>query len=77
MTLAGVMALPVGEWAAKDCARRLWTTDPLREKAFEVIQASGSTYKTVDFYWAKLKGRNNIFLQRTKFLRHSGILDSS
>jgi N6-adenosine-specific RNA methylase IME4 len=76
MPLADIMELPVGEWAAKDCVRRLWTTDPLREKAFEVIQASGSTYKTVDFYWAKLKGRNGIFLQRTKFLHHSRILVS-
>ena len=58
MTLADIMALPVGEWAAKDCVRRLWATDPLPEKAFEVIRASGLTYKTVGFYWAKLKGRN-------------------
>jgi N6-adenosine-specific RNA methylase IME4 len=76
MTLADIMALPVGEWAAKDCVLRLWATDPLLEKAFEVIQASGSTYKTVGFYWAKLKGRNGIFLQRTKFLHHSRILAS-
>ena len=39
MTLADIMALPVGEWAAKDCALRLWATDPLLEKAFEVIRA--------------------------------------
>ncbi len=63
MTLADIMALPVGERAAKDCALLLRTTDPLLEKAFEVIQASGSICKTVGFYWAKLKGRNGIFLQ--------------
>jgi N6-adenosine-specific RNA methylase IME4 len=33
----------------------LWTTDPLLEKAFEVIRAWGFTYKTVGFYWAKLR----------------------
>jgi len=32
-------------------------TDPLLEKSFEVIRASGLTYKTVGFYWAKRKGR--------------------
>ena len=33
----------------------LWTTDPLLEKAFDVIRAWGFTYKTVGFYWAKLR----------------------
>jgi N6-adenosine-specific RNA methylase IME4 len=51
------MALPVGEWAAKDRVLLLWTTDPLLEKAFEVIQAWGFTCKTVGFCWAKPKGR--------------------
>ncbi len=77
MTLADIMALSVGEWAAKDCALLLWTTDPLLEKTFEIIRVWGFTYKTVGFYWAKLKGRNGIFLQRTKFLHRSRILDSS
>ena len=55
MTLADIQALPVGEWAAEDCVLLLWTTDPLLEKAFAVIHAWGFTYKTVGFYWAKLK----------------------
>ncbi len=54
MTLADIKALPVGEWAARDCVLFLWATDPLLEKAFEVIRAWGFTYKTVGFYWAKL-----------------------
>ena len=54
MTLADIMALPVGEWAARDCVLLLWATDPLLEKAFAVIRAWGFTYKTVGFYWAKL-----------------------
>src|SRR3954453_23692915 len=54
MTLADIMALPVGEWAAKDSVLLLWATDPLLEKAFEVIRAWGFTYKTAGFYWAKL-----------------------
>jgi len=70
------MALPVGEWAAKDCVLRLWTTDPLLEKAFEVIRAWGLTYKKAGFDLAKLKSRNGILLQRTKFLHRSRVLAS-
>jgi N6-adenosine-specific RNA methylase IME4 len=55
MSLADIKALPVCEWAADDCVLFLWTTDPLLEKAFEVIRAWGFTYKTVGFYWAKLR----------------------
>src|SRR5215471_5767476 len=55
MTLADIKALPVTEWAAEDSVLLLWATDPLLEKAFEVIRAWGFTYKTVGFYWAKLK----------------------
>jgi N6-adenosine-specific RNA methylase IME4 len=54
MSLADINALPVAEWAADDCVLFLWTTDPLLEKAFEIIRAWGFTYKTVGFYWAKL-----------------------
>jgi N6-adenosine-specific RNA methylase IME4 len=55
MTVADIKALPVTQWAADDCVLLLWTTDPLLEKAFEVIRAWGFTYKTVGFYWAKLR----------------------
>src|SRR5215469_4770610 len=54
MTLADIKALPVAEWAADDCVLLLWATDPLLEKAFDVIRAWGFTYKTVGFYWVKL-----------------------
>src|ERR1700740_493064 len=55
MTLADIKALPVAEWAASDCVLLVWTSDPLLEKACEVIRAWGFTYKTVVFYWAKLR----------------------
>jgi N6-adenosine-specific RNA methylase IME4 len=54
MSLADIKGLPVAEWAADDCVLLLWATDPLLEKAFDVIRAWGFTYKTVGFYWAKL-----------------------
>jgi N6-adenosine-specific RNA methylase IME4 len=55
MTLPEIKALPVADWAADNCVLLLWTTDPLLEKAFEVIHAWGFSYKTVGFYWVKLK----------------------
>ena len=61
MTLADIKALPVAEWAANDCVLLLWTTDPLLEKAFEVIHAWGFAYKTIGFYWAKLKRPEPLF----------------
>ena len=54
LSIADIEALPVAEWAAKDCVLLMWATDPLLEKAFEVIRAWGFKYKTVGFYWAKL-----------------------
>ena len=53
LSLADLKNLPVGEWAAEDAVLLLWATDPLLEKAFEVIRAWGFTYKTVGFYWVK------------------------
>ena len=57
MSLAEIAALPVREWAARDALLLLWTTDPLLPRALEVIEAWGFTYKTVGFYWAKLRKR--------------------
>ena len=54
MSLADIKALPVAEWAAPDCVLLLWVTDPLLDKAMDVIRAWGFTYKTVGFCWAKL-----------------------
>ena len=39
--------------SAKNCVLLLWVTDPMLDKAFEVITAWGFKYKTVGFYWAK------------------------
>lgn len=53
MSLDEVKALPVADWAADDAILLLWATDPLLDRAFEVIRAWGFTYKTVGFYWVK------------------------
>jgi len=55
MSLEEIKAVPVKQWAAKNCVLFLWTTDPLLEQALGVIRAWGFTYKTVGFHWAKLK----------------------
>ncbi len=57
MSVEEIAALPVGSWAARDAVLLLWTTDPLLPRALEVIRAWGFTYKTVGFYWAKLRKR--------------------
>jgi N6-adenosine-specific RNA methylase IME4 len=55
MSLEEIKAVPVKQWAAKDCVLFLWTTDPLLEQALAVIRAWDFTYKTIGFHWAKLK----------------------
>jgi len=55
LSLEEIKAVPVTQWAAKDCVLFLWTTDPLLEQALGVIRAWDFTYKTVGFHWAKLK----------------------
>ena len=54
MDLAAIKRLPVAGWAHPDAVLLLWATDPLLDKALEVIEAWGFAYKTVGFYWAKL-----------------------
>lgn len=66
MSLDEIKALPIADIAAKDCALFMWVIDPMLPHALEVGKAWGFEYKTVGFYWAKLrkngqepkKGRN-------------------
>jgi N6-adenosine-specific RNA methylase IME4 len=53
MNLDDIKNLPVKNHAMNDCVLLLWATDPLLDKAFEVINAWGFKFKTVGFYWAK------------------------
>jgi N6-adenosine-specific RNA methylase IME4 len=45
MSLAAIKSLPVGDWAAPDCALFLWATDPSLPQALEVIEAWGFAYR--------------------------------
>jgi N6-adenosine-specific RNA methylase IME4 len=73
MTLEQIKALPVADWADDNCVLLLWTTDPLLEKAFDVIRSWRFTYKTVGFYWAKLnKGNGKLSWDERSFFTGLG-----
>jgi N6-adenosine-specific RNA methylase IME4 len=55
MNMKELCALPVSDIAEKDCVLFLWTTDPFLAHGLELIRAWGFEFKTVAFYWAKLK----------------------
>ena len=61
MSLDDIKNLPIRNHAMDDCVLLFWATDPLLEKAFEVIKAWGFTYKTVGFYWAKQNKKSDTF----------------
>lgn len=46
MSLKEIKALPIDDWAAKDCVLYLWATPPLIPEALEVMRAWGFEYKT-------------------------------
>jgi N6-adenosine-specific RNA methylase IME4 len=54
MPLADIEAMPVKQWAAKNCVLFLWTTDPMPENALGVIRDWGFEFKPIAFVWAKL-----------------------
>lgn len=67
LDLEAIKALPVADWAAPDSVLLLWATDPLLDRALEVIRAWGFVYKTVGFYWVKLNPSGRGFHQGLGF----------
>ena len=53
MSIEDICKLPVKNISKDNCILFMWVTDPLLEKAFDVIKAWGFIYKTVAFTWAK------------------------
>jgi N6-adenosine-specific RNA methylase IME4 len=53
MGLAALMALPVGDVAAKDCALFMWIVDSHVDEAITLGGAWGFSFKTVAFIWLK------------------------
>jgi N6-adenosine-specific RNA methylase IME4 len=52
MSIAEILALPFGEWAAKDAHLYAWATNNYLEAAFKVIRAYGFRYVTT-VTWVK------------------------
>jgi N6-adenosine-specific RNA methylase IME4 len=73
MSVKQIAALPVSAWAADDAVLLLWATDPLLEKALDIVRAWGFEYKTVGFYWAKLnKSQGKLVFDENSFFTGLG-----
>jgi len=48
-----IAKLPIGQIADKDCALFLWTTTPMLQDAFQIMNEWGFEYKTA-IYWRKI-----------------------
>lgn len=59
MTLDEILALPLADLAAKDCALFLWAINPMLPHALEIMGAWGFRFKTVAFCWAKTTSRTD------------------
>lgn len=70
MRFEDILALPVGELAAKDALLWLWTTTPFLEKAFQVMRAWGFTYST-ELSWVKTTTRGKIAFGTGRVLRNA------
>jgi len=85
MTIIEIMAIPVSEWAAKDCQCWLWTTNSHLHDAFHILESWGFRYITTATwvkttmglgYW--LRGKTEHLLlgvkgnPRTKFIGPHG-----
>jgi N6-adenosine-specific RNA methylase IME4 len=55
MDLEEIKALNVADVAADDCILFMWVVDSMLPEALAVGKAWGFEYKTVGFYWAKLR----------------------
>lgn len=55
MDVDSLQSLPVKDLAAKDCILLLWAVDSMIPEALALGAAWGFTYKTVGFYWAKMR----------------------
>lgn len=55
MDLKALKALPIQDIAAQDSVLLMWAIDPMLREALDVVEEWGFTYKTVGFYWAKLR----------------------
>lgn len=55
MTIDEIKALPIADFAAKDCHLFLWTTGPHFPLALDVMNSWGFKFSGMAFVWLKLK----------------------
>lgn len=55
MGMDEIRSLQIGDVAAADCVLFLWAIDPMIPEAIDLGRQWGFTFKTVAFYWAKLR----------------------
>lgn len=59
LNLSDIISLPIKRIAENDATLLMWVTDPFLQKAFEVIEGWGFTYKTVAFTWVKTNKKSS------------------
>lgn len=69
LSVERMMALPIADIAAPDCALLMWATMPLLPDALRLMAAWGFTYKTTAFTWVKLNRDGSPFLGMGHYTR--------
>jgi N6-adenosine-specific RNA methylase IME4 len=59
LPVSAIAALPVKEMMADDSVLLLWVPKPMLQRAFEVVEAWGFSYRTNAFTWVKLTKNSN------------------
>lgn len=59
MSFEAIKNLPVADLSADDAILFLWVTNPLLNRATEIIETWGFRYKTVGFTWIKQNKKSN------------------
>lgn len=72
MTPAQMMALPVKQLAAPNCALIMWVYDPMIPQALQLMQAWGFTFKTRLYDWAKETADGSDVMGLGHWTRHGG-----
>lgn len=61
MTFEEIKNLAIEDITANDCILFLWTTSPILNNVFKIIESWGFKYSTVGFVWIKSKKEGNGF----------------
>jgi len=75
MTKEELLALPVENIAADNCALFLWATGPRLDLAIEIMADWGFAYRTIGFTWMKLnKSGKGLFFGTGYYTKHNAEL---